>query len=85
MERILVIMGSGALGTLFFFWFSHSLKKKASVRQFVESHLWLMHPNAICYWRTAMALVGLVLYFFIGYENIGIVNCLLDQCLGGLV
>ena len=55
MERILVIMASSALGTLFFFWFSHSLKKKESVRQFVESHLWLMHPNAICYWRTAFA------------------------------
>nr|WP_320016575.1 CDP-alcohol phosphatidyltransferase family protein [uncultured Desulfobacter sp.] len=72
MERILVIMGSGALGTLFFFWFSHSLKKKASVRQFVESHLWLMHPNAICYWRTALAFLGFFLYFFSPYQSLSI-------------
>jgi len=72
MERILVIMGSAALGTLFFFWFSHSLKKKASVRQFVESHLWLMHPNAICYWRTGLAFLGFFLYFFSPYQSLAI-------------
>ena len=72
MERILVIMASGALGTLFFFWFSHSLKKKASVRQFVESNLWLMHPNAICYWRTALAFLGFFLYFFSPYQSLSI-------------
>ncbi len=72
MERILVIMGSAALGTLFFFWFSHSLKKKASVRQFVESHLWLMHPNAICYWRTGLAFLGFFLYFFSPYQSLSI-------------
>ena len=72
MERILVIMASSALGTLFFFWFSHSLKKKESVRQFVESHLWLMHPNAICYWRTAFAFLGFFLYFFSSYQSLSI-------------
>ncbi|WP_035240428.1 CDP-alcohol phosphatidyltransferase family protein [Desulfobacter vibrioformis] len=72
MERILVIMASSALGTLFFFWFSHSVKKKASVRRFVESHLWLMHPNAICYWRTALAFLGFFLYFFSSYQSLSI-------------
>lgn len=72
MERILVITASGALGTLFFFWFSHSLKKKASVRQFVESHLWLMHPNAICYWRTGLAFLGFFLYFYSPYQSLSI-------------
>ena len=72
MERILVILTSSALGTLFFFWFSHSLKKKASVRQFVESQLWLMHPNAICYWRTALAFLGFFLYFFSPYQSLSI-------------
>jgi CDP-diacylglycerol--serine O-phosphatidyltransferase len=72
MERILVIMASGALGTLFFFWFSHALKKKASVRQFVESNLWLMHPNAICYWRTALAFLGFFLYFYSPYQSLSI-------------
>jgi CDP-diacylglycerol--serine O-phosphatidyltransferase len=72
MERILVIMASGALGTLFFFWFSNSLMKKASVRQFVESHLWLMHPNAICYWRTGLAFLGFFLYFYSPYQSLAI-------------
>lgn len=72
MERTLVIMASGALGALFFFWFSHSLKTKASVRQFVESHLWLMHPNAICYWRTGIAFLGFFLYFFSPYQALSI-------------
>jgi len=72
MERILVIMASGALGTLFFFWFSHALKKKASVKQFVESHLWLMHPNAICYWRTGLAFLGFFLYFYSPYQALAI-------------
>jgi len=72
MERTLVIMASGALGTLFFFWFSHSVKKKVAVRQFVESHLWLMHPNAICYWRTALAFLGFLLYFFSPYQSVSI-------------
>lgn len=72
MERILVIMASGALGTLFFFWLSHGVKKKASVRQFIESHLWLMHPNAICYWRTGLAFLGFFLYFFSSYQSLSI-------------
>ncbi|WP_321495015.1 CDP-alcohol phosphatidyltransferase family protein [uncultured Desulfobacter sp.] len=72
MERILVIMASSALSTLFFFWFSHSIKKKESVRQFIESHLWLMHPNAICYWRTGLAFLGFILYFFSPYQSLSI-------------
>ncbi|MDX9962325.1 CDP-alcohol phosphatidyltransferase family protein [Desulfobacter postgatei] len=72
MERILIIMASGALGSLFFFWFSHSVKKKASVRQFIESHLWLMHPNAICYWRTGLAFLGFFFYFFSPYQSLAI-------------
>nr|WP_319490273.1 CDP-alcohol phosphatidyltransferase family protein [uncultured Desulfobacter sp.] len=72
MERILVIMASGALGTLFYFWFSHAIKKKESVKQFVESHLWLMHPNAICYWRTGFAFLGFLLYFYSPYQSLSI-------------
>ncbi|MDD4273913.1 MAG: CDP-alcohol phosphatidyltransferase family protein [Desulfobacter postgatei] len=72
MERILIIMASGALGSLFFFWFFHSVKKKASVRQFIESHLWLMHPNAICYWRTGLAFLGFFFYFFSPYQSLAI-------------
>lgn len=67
MERLLVIAGSGALGTIFFFWFSMAVKKKA-MQDFVMGHLWLMHPNAICYWRTAMAFLGFVLYFYTAFQ-----------------
>ncbi len=72
MERILVIIASGAAGTVFFFWFSRMVKKQASVRQFIESHLWLMSPNAICYWRTALAFLGFILYFFSSWQSLSI-------------
>jgi CDP-diacylglycerol--serine O-phosphatidyltransferase len=46
---------------------------KESMQEFINSHLWLLHPNAICYWRTAMALIGFVLYFFSGYQAFAII------------
>ena len=72
MERFLVIIFSVLLGVAFFIWFSRAINKQP-LRDFIDRNLWLLHPNAICYWRTAMAMVGLVLYFFLGFENIGIV------------
>jgi len=36
------------------------------------SHQWLLHPNAICYWRTAMAGLGFILYFYTSYQSIAI-------------
>ena len=72
MERLFVIIASGAAGTVFFFWFSRMVKKSASVRQFIESNLWLMSPNAICYWRTALAVLGFVLYFFSPWQSLSI-------------
>ncbi|MDD9302767.1 MAG: CDP-alcohol phosphatidyltransferase family protein [Desulfobacter sp.] len=71
MERLLLISASAALGTIFFIWFSQVVKKKY-MQNFILSHLWLMHPNAICYWRTAMALLGFVLYFFTAYQAVAI-------------
>ncbi|MBT8354627.1 MAG: CDP-alcohol phosphatidyltransferase family protein [Desulfofustis sp.] len=72
MERFIVILFSVLLGVVFFIWFSRAINKQP-LRDYISNNLWLLHPNAICYWRTAMALIGLVLYFFLGYENIGIV------------
>ncbi len=71
MERLLVIILSASFGTGFYYWFSRMLHKQ-SMRDYVLSHQWLLHPNAICYWRAAMALVALVLYFFFGYQSIAI-------------
>jgi len=71
MERFLVIVFSAAVGIAFFFWFSQAVKKQA-MQEYIMSHQWLLHPNSICYWRTAMAVVGFVLYFFSQYQSIAI-------------
>lgn len=71
MERFLIILISAAIGSGFFIWFSSEIKKSA-MKQFIMSHLWLLHPNAICYWRTGMAWLGFVLYFFFALQAVGI-------------
>ncbi len=72
MERFLVITFAALIGTGFYYWFSRMVHKE-SMQEFINSHLWLLHPNAICYWRTAMALIGFVLYFFSGYQAFAII------------
>ncbi len=71
MERVLVIIASAVIGILFFLWFSQSVKKQY-MQDFIFSHQWLLHPNSICYWRTGMAMVGFILYFFTIYQSIAI-------------
>jgi len=71
MERFLVIVISAAIGTIFFLWFSQAVKKQY-MQAYIMSHLWLLHPNAICYWRTALAVIGFVLYFFTLYQSVAI-------------
>lgn len=71
MERITVIIFSVAFGLGFFVWFSRAINK-ATFQKYVHEHLWLLHPNAVCYWRAAMAVTALVLYFFAGFENVAI-------------
>jgi len=71
MERFLVIVISAAIGTIFFLWFSQAVKKQY-MQEYIMSHLWLLHPNAICYWRTGMAVIGFVLYFFTLYQSAAI-------------
>ncbi len=64
-------MFSAAIGIVFFIWFSRAVKKK-TMKETIMSNLWLLHPNAICYWRTGMALLGFLLYFFAGFEAVAI-------------
>lgn len=71
MERLLVITISASVGAGFFYWFSRVIHKE-SMRQYILSHQWLLHPNAICYWRAAMALIAYIFYFFIGYQALAI-------------
>ena len=72
MERLLVIAASALVGTGFYYWFSSMINKR-SIRTFIGANLWLMHPNAICYWRAAMALGGLIFYFFTDFQALAIV------------
>ncbi len=71
MERLLVILVSAAIGTAFFLWFSNAVKKQY-LQEYIMSHKWLLHPNAICYWRTGMAGLGFILYFFTHYQSFAI-------------
>jgi CDP-diacylglycerol--serine O-phosphatidyltransferase len=71
MERLLTISAAAAVGTGFYLWFSVMLRR-ARFRQYIVENQWLLHPNSICYWRTAMALVGFVLYFALGLESLAI-------------
>ncbi|MBT6339048.1 MAG: phosphatidylserine synthase [Desulfobacula sp.] len=71
MERFLVIVFSAVIGVAFFLWLSQAVKKQ-SMQEYIMSHQWLWHPNSICYWRTAMAVLGFVFYFFTPYQSIAI-------------
>lgn len=72
MERLLVICVGAAIGTGFYYWFAWMLKKKA-MQDYVMTHQWLLHPNAICYWRTGMAMIGFFLYFWTGFQSAAII------------
>ena len=72
MERLLVIFVGAGIGTGFYYWFAWMMKKKA-MQAYVTAHPWLLHPNAICYWRTAMAMIGFFLYFWTGFQSAAII------------
>lgn len=71
MERFWVILFSCAVGTAFYVWFTRAVNKP-SMKETIMNNLWLLSPNAICYWRTGMALFAFVLYFYMGLESIAI-------------
>ncbi|MGB3209785.1 MAG: CDP-alcohol phosphatidyltransferase family protein [Desulforhopalus sp.] len=72
MERLFVIAVAALIGTSFYYWFSWMIHKR-SMQEYILSHQWLLHPNAICYWRAGMALFAYVLYFFSGYQSVAII------------
>ncbi len=72
MERLGVIIFAAAIGTGFYYWFA-SMIKRQSMQDYIRSHLWLLHPNSICYWRTAMAMGGYVLYFHTTFQAAAII------------
>ncbi len=83
MERLLIISFAALAGTCFYYWFSWVINKK-SVQEFILSHLWLLHPNAICYWRVGLALIAYVLYFFSRYQEIAIIIFTFAAILDGI-
>ncbi len=83
MERFLIIVISAVIGTVFFLWFSQAVKKKL-MQEFIMAHQWLLHPNAICYWRAAMAVFGFFLYFFTPYQGIAILTFTFAAILDGV-
>lgn len=72
MERLLLIAFAASLGTAFYYWFARAVQKQY-MQKFIQSNHWLMHPNAICYWRTAIAFIAFILYFFVGFQAIAII------------
>lgn len=83
MERITVISFAVLLGLGFFVWFSRAINKKP-LQDIVHNNLWLLHPNAVCCWRTGMAMIGLLLYFLTGHENIAIIIFTFAAMLDGI-
>ena len=83
MERFLVIAVSAGIGIIFYFWFSQVVKKP-SMQEYIMSHQWLLHPNAICYWRTALAALGFGLYFYTPYQSFAIFTFTFAAILDGV-
>ena len=71
MERLLIIIAAGSIGSGFYLWFSWMVRRSA-VRDYIAAHQWLLHPNSICYWRSVLALAAFCLYFWTGYQAIAI-------------
>lgn len=71
MEKLLIIIAAGSIGSGFYLWFSWMVRKPV-MRDYIATHQWLLHPNSICYWRTVLALLGFALYFSAGYQALAI-------------
>ncbi|HID71026.1 MAG TPA: phosphatidylserine synthase [Desulfobacterales bacterium] len=83
MERLLVIFLSAAIALGFYF-LCIILVRKSSVQKYILSHENLLHPNAICYWRTAIAFVAYLFYFFLGLQTLAIIIFSIAAVLDGV-
>ncbi len=83
MQRLVVIIIGAALATGFYFWCSRLVRKK-SVQEYILSHQALLHPNAICYQRAALALVAYLLYFFLHLQAVAILIFSIAAVLDGV-
>lgn len=83
MERLLVIILSAAIGLVFYV-LCFILVRKSSVQKYILSHQSLLHPNAICYWRAAIAIVAYLFYFFLGLQTPAIIIFSIAAVLDGV-
>ncbi len=83
MERLLVIILAAAIGLVFYYWCFRMVRKK-TVQEYILSHQQILHPNAICYWRAAMAIIAYILYFFVGLQSTAIIIFSLAAVLDGV-
>ena len=67
----MVIGAAAALSTVFYYIFA-MMVQRPSLQKFIFANQWLLHPNSICYWRSAMALAAFYLYFYLGFESTAI-------------
>jgi len=82
-ERLLVILLAAAVGLVFYYWCFRMVRRK-SVQEYILSHQQILHPNAICYWRAAMAIIAYFLYFFTPLQTPAIIIFSLAAVLDGV-
>jgi len=83
MERLLVIILAAAIALVFYYWCFRMVRRK-SVQEYILAHQQILHPNAICYWRAAMAIIAYFLYFFSSFQTTAIILFSLAAVLDGV-
>jgi len=83
MERLLVIILAAAIALVFYYWCFRMVRRK-SVQEYILTHQQILHPNAICYWRAAMAIIAYFLYFFSSFQTPAIILFSLAAVLDGV-
>lgn len=83
MQRLLVITCAAAIALVFYYWCFRMVRRK-SVQEYILTHQQILHPNAICYWRAAMAIIAYFLYFFSSFQTSAIILFSLAAVLDGV-
>ncbi len=82
MDRILVLLASGAMSGGIYLGFVMALKNRET-RDYFKKNWWLS-PNWVCVWRTIIGLIALVIYFSTSLEFLGIMLFTLSAVLDGV-
>ena len=82
LDRVVAISISVFISILMYLGFIAVLKNPAGNR-YMREH-WAFHPNAICLWRVIIGLVGIFLYFKVGWYFVGILLFTISAVLDGV-